>query len=663
MEGPAGVGKSAIAQTSAERLKSSGHLGAAFFFSINHHDDHKVLFPTLAYQLSTTLPEYHSTLNAVILNDPTLLQTTMASQFDYLIVKPLQDLKRQGKETPRKAIFIDGLDQCESKDAQLEIIRIIAASVSEKTTPFRWAIFSRPESQIVAMFDRDAVSPLCRRLPLRISREADKEIEIYIQGELHEIIRRRGLPPSQFPADNDITEFVKVSNGLFVYPVTLLRFIGRMPLLQLNKALREILDTVSERRIRIRSDHQQPSFPLPGLDILYTVIMERIPKDVLRSAQLLLACFLSSGWGVAMLCNDLGFLESEFRGIVCEHLNSVVCFQEPQTPLELNTIISPTHLSSANKLFIDIHGQQLRDQSPLLDGIYGSVTFYHKSFYEFLSDPNRSSHFCVYALDVGGKYLDRLLEQHDHFGQSYESQDSNLVSPSHIGGSSASLSWSYGSEPVDAILKISSFNDVSALLFQNKQIHTNLLTNVDFAQRFKGLDYRKSLLASITCQKLCLRGRVLTFASCGLEEYSTIWPQEYAVIFGLLSTSDFDRFSPATFLETITNLEKFGVLRAYHPRLPSHFASAYQTVASKLKPRTRRDGLYKLGHGNKSVIWYWEFDMKKRYYRELWTVDFKKAVREDSWQNVQEWIDEVEDWMEARESKRIEERQVGLSKN
>jgi len=31
MRGPAGVGKSAIAQTCAEKLKDTGHLGAAFF--------------------------------------------------------------------------------------------------------------------------------------------------------------------------------------------------------------------------------------------------------------------------------------------------------------------------------------------------------------------------------------------------------------------------------------------------------------------------------------------------------------------------------------------------------------------------------------------------------------------------------------------------------
>ena len=36
----------------------------------------------------------------------------------------------------------------------------------------------------------------------------------------------------------------------------------------------------------------------------------------------------------------------------------------------------------------------------------------------------------------------------------------------------------------------------------------------------------------------------------------------------------------------------------------------------------RNSGLYKLGHGEKSVIWYWEFDVKERYFHQFNTIDF-----------------------------------------
>jgi len=56
MRGPAGVGKSAIAQTCADKLAENWHLGAAFFFTVKEHNNPSRLFTTIAYQLTTTLP-------------------------------------------------------------------------------------------------------------------------------------------------------------------------------------------------------------------------------------------------------------------------------------------------------------------------------------------------------------------------------------------------------------------------------------------------------------------------------------------------------------------------------------------------------------------------------------------------------------------------------
>ena len=36
--------------------------------------------------------------------------------------------------------------------------------------------------------------------------------------------------------------------------------------------------------------------------------------------------------------------------------------------------------------------------------------------------------------------------------------------------------------------------------------------------------------------------------------------------------------------------------------------------------------MYKRGHGEKSVIWYWEFDIEKRYYHQFRTIDYAAAV-------------------------------------
>jgi len=40
----------------------------------------------------------------------------------------------------------------------------------------------------------------------------------------------------------------------------------------------------------------------------------------------------------------------------------------------------------------------------------------------------------------------------------------------------------------------------------------------------------------------------------------------------------------------------------------------------------RNSGLYKLGHGEKSVIWYWGFDVQRQYFHQFKTIDYAAAV-------------------------------------
>ncbi|KAF5360590.1 hypothetical protein D9756_004495 [Leucocoprinus leucothites] len=126
MKGPAAVGKSAIAQTCAKHLKESGHLATAFFFSIRGQcKDHTCFFPTLTYQLSTTLPDYCDILNHKVSVDRTIIKKMMLSQFIYLITELLWEFREQGKDIQRRTIFLDGLEKCHSTSIQMEIIKII----------------------------------------------------------------------------------------------------------------------------------------------------------------------------------------------------------------------------------------------------------------------------------------------------------------------------------------------------------------------------------------------------------------------------------------------------------------------------------------------------------------------------------------------------------
>src|SRR5258708_5576273 len=89
--GPAGAGKSAIAQTIAELLEKIGFLAAAFFFSRNAAGrNHKApLVATLIYQLVISIPEIRAHVLEALEEDPAHFSRSVEAQVQALIIKPL----------------------------------------------------------------------------------------------------------------------------------------------------------------------------------------------------------------------------------------------------------------------------------------------------------------------------------------------------------------------------------------------------------------------------------------------------------------------------------------------------------------------------------------------------------------------------------------------
>jgi hypothetical protein len=406
MWGPAGVGKSALAQTCAEKVKEMGYLGAAFFFSINGRTDHWPFVVTLAYQLSTVLPDYRQVLDATVYNDKTLVKKKMAAQFNSLIVQPMQILERRGKAVQQKAIFIDGLDECGDTGAQQDIIKLIATSVRNKSTPFRWAIFSRAEAHIRSAFEHELIAPTTRivELPIR-SPDDDHQVEIFLRHEFRNILQRRNIPLTlSWPSDNDIKALVKAAAGLFAYAAAVLRYIDLSKAMRLEDVLRDILNSISHGG----------SGPFAGLDAFYMLIMQRIPENILPSAQLLLCDVDPWSNSLTVTCNHLGLSQFDFLRIH-QYLHAVLKVQEYYEPLALpNNVDSSRSYLDQRHLFhctSSFHYQ--------LQGVHGVINLHHKSFYDFLRDPARSSSFCITTPAIRTKYFECIVQRHRHFAQSY----------------------------------------------------------------------------------------------------------------------------------------------------------------------------------------------------------------------------------------------------
>ncbi|KAF9473577.1 hypothetical protein BDN70DRAFT_908816 [Pholiota conissans] len=221
--GPAGAGKSAILQTIAEWFAERNSLLASFFFG--HSDptrNHiKPLIPTIACQIAITIPELKLYVEGAIERDPFLLNKSLATQFQLLIVTPLQALTASGNLKPGspRLIIIDGLDECEDPKMQSMILRVIADAFRSQNLRLIFLIASRPERNIHQTFSSTPLSGLWRSVVLDDTYKPDNDIHLFLMDSFREIrtTHHDYLIPETWPSESDIDTLIRKSSGQFIY--------------------------------------------------------------------------------------------------------------------------------------------------------------------------------------------------------------------------------------------------------------------------------------------------------------------------------------------------------------------------------------------------------------------------------------------------------------
>src|SRR6201994_1934674 len=117
--GLAGIGKSTVAFTIADRAKTAGRLGASFFFSRDEAElsNAKRFFTTIAFQLCVYDKEFAQAIENVLQEERGTAATTKdpGNQLEILILKPLRDIVRSRPQPV--VVVVDALDECEDRDA------------------------------------------------------------------------------------------------------------------------------------------------------------------------------------------------------------------------------------------------------------------------------------------------------------------------------------------------------------------------------------------------------------------------------------------------------------------------------------------------------------------------------------------------------------------
>jgi len=235
--GPAGAGKSAIAQTIAELLEEAGLLAAAFFFSRNApgRNDKTPLVATLVYQLIISIPEIRAHVLEALKQDPALFSRSIDAQIQALIVKPLNAVVNDETialtllSRPR-LIIVDGLDECRTTSAQIQILNAFSTAVKDFHIPLCFLIASRPEQDIRQVFnDQNRQGSHSFSIALDDTYRPDDDIRVFLQSTFDEIKQKhpsKAHLPTSWPSSEDIRRLVEKSSGQFIFASTVAKYVN-----------------------------------------------------------------------------------------------------------------------------------------------------------------------------------------------------------------------------------------------------------------------------------------------------------------------------------------------------------------------------------------------------------------------------------------------------
>jgi len=336
LHGPAGAGKSAIAQTVAETCAGRGELAASFFFArtVANRNTLKYLFPTIAAQIALSVPEQRRRLDNILNNDPWITERVMGS------VDLLASLFPQGSEpvpSSPSLIIIDGLDECQGHNDQRRALEQMSHMVNTHHLPLRFLIVSRPESHLCEAFEEPELDDIAKTLSLYGDLKAKDDVSTYLKTEFSRIYtskRHRDVMefiPRPWPSDGVIDMLVRKSGGYFIYASTVIKFIDEENFSPADR-LDQILDTFNSTVL------PSESAPFAELDNLYLQILSSYPTsklpmfkrilgyvvftsadDIVISVDNIEACFRLPRGQVKLMLRGLRSLIS-FRDF-CFHLN------------------------------------------------------------------------------------------------------------------------------------------------------------------------------------------------------------------------------------------------------------------------------------------------------------------------------------------------------
>ena len=283
--GAAGAGKSAIAHSLAEICEQHGWLLATFFFWKTAAERNNItrLITTIAYQIARTIPASCPHIQATVDADPMVFYQSVDVQLAKLIIEPLQRLHATGfdfKDSPF-VIIIDGLDECQGRDTQSEVVKSLVAAFCHSPLRIRILIASRPEVYLQSTFNSSSLQHHFSRLALSDKYSAAEDIYRFLEDSFDKIRREHPLAsylPSSWASADVLRELTWKSSGQFIFASTTVKYIGG----DAHKLPHHRLDVIRS----LRPPKGEKDMPYAELNSLYHHVLSNV-EDIEPTRQVL----------------------------------------------------------------------------------------------------------------------------------------------------------------------------------------------------------------------------------------------------------------------------------------------------------------------------------------------------------------------------------------
>ncbi|KAF8806738.1 hypothetical protein BYT27DRAFT_6607351 [Phlegmacium glaucopus] len=360
--GPAGAGKSAIAQSIAELCYDANILAASFFFSrtaVGRNDESHLIL-TLVYQLCLSMPAIRKYVEDAIERDPLVLSRSLAAQICSLVADPIRCALSDEKDAMSlrsgpKLIIIDGLDECGTAKSQRYVLSVLATAVQQIPLPISFLVASRPEQIIRDTFNVEPLDSMTRKLALDDSYRPDEDIMLFFQSKFDQIKQNhplRSLLPPEWPSHSQLVRLVQKSSGQFIYASTVMKYLD-----SLHHRPTDGLDII------FGLSNPGVDTPFAELDTLYIHIFSNV-KDLNKALEIL----------------------------------SLLLLKQTDMPLTPRLLEKLFFLRYGDVYIILSDLQSLMDvPAPAINKDPSEIRIYHASLGDFLLDKSRSAKFYIDA--------------------------------------------------------------------------------------------------------------------------------------------------------------------------------------------------------------------------------------------------------------------------